>query len=378
MKIWYLDAKAFPADSSFAWVKATIEESHAKGYKVAVHATQLKTAKLALKAGANFLVHSVDDEIIDEEFIKLMLENKATYIPTLLVYRNYIETFTETQQFSVADFNIAHPTPLGSYFDLKTINSEQLDYIQNSEVVLERFKQNLHNTDSICAYNLALLVKRGVNVATGTDAGNIGTFHASSYYDELDAMSKFGLSNLEVLKASTINGAMILNKDKEFGAIEVGKMADLVILEENPIKNLNALKKIVYVIKNGQVHAVDSILSPSPEELVQQQVNGYNARNIDAFLAPYSDSLEIYMFPNTLQQEGKENIKENYIQLFKNAPNLHCEIISRTIHGNTVIDKERVRGILDGKILEAVAIYEIENGKIARVYFLKSIFLDED
>lgn len=113
----------------------------------------------------------------------------------------------------------------------------------------------------------------------------------------------------------------------------------------------------------------------TPEELVQQQLEGYNSLDIDAFMKPFSEDLELYSFPNTLKAKGKEKIKEGYKNFFKAAPNLHCKIINRVVNGNIVIDKERVSGYPDGKTIETLAIYEIENGKIARVYFTKEIIV---
>ena len=116
----------------------------------------------------------------------------------------------------------------------------------------------------------------------------------------------------------------------------------------------------------------------TPEELVQQQVNGYNEGDIEAFMIPYSDSMEIYNFPNELQQKGKKTIAKIYKKMFASVPDLHCEILQRTVHGNVVIDKERITGLPNGKIMEALAIYEIENGKIQRVYFGQALYLDSD
>lgn len=117
----------------------------------------------------------------------------------------------------------------------------------------------------------------------------------------------------------------------------------------------------------------------SPEELVQQQLDGYNARDIDLFLAPYSDSVEIYSFPNRLDAKGKENIRPGYASMFENSPKLHCELVNRIVNGNMVIDRERVTGLLPKKkVLEAVAIYIIENGKIQKVYFPDSIITKEN
>ena len=119
-----------------------------------------------------------------------------------------------------------------------------------------------------------------------------------------------------------------------------------------------------------------SITKLTPEQLVQQQLEGYNALNIEAFMKPYSDSMELYTFPNTLNVKGKDKIKEGYKKFFEAAPNLHCEIINRIVNGNIVIDKERVSGFPDGKTIETMAIYEIEDGKIQRVYFTEEIIVE--
>ena len=107
-----------------------------------------------------------------------------------------------------------------------------------------------------------------------------------------------------------------------------------------------------------------------PEKLVQQQLIAYNARNIDAFLEPYSDDIELYMFPNQLLGKGKNFMRKDYAEMFKNTPNLHCDIKNRTVLGNTVIDHEVVSGFGPNH-LEENPIYELKNDETAKVYFIR-------
>lgn len=109
----------------------------------------------------------------------------------------------------------------------------------------------------------------------------------------------------------------------------------------------------------------------SPEMLVQQQLDGYNARDIEVFLQPYSEDIELYDFPDKLSGKGKENMRINYQSFFESVPDLHCELVNRMILGNTVIDQERVTGFKNGYILEAIAIYKIVDNKIAKVFFIR-------
>lgn len=108
----------------------------------------------------------------------------------------------------------------------------------------------------------------------------------------------------------------------------------------------------------------------TPEQLAQMQLDAYNNGDIDAFLIPYDENVEIYTFPDQLNYKGKENMRKRYSSMFDNIPDLHCELVNRIVEGNTVIDHERVTGLPEGKVLNAIAIYTIENNKIKKVHFI--------
>lgn len=222
--------------------------------------------------------------------------------------------------------------------------------------------------NAISSENLKKLSDAGVLIATGTDAGNIGTLHASSYLNELIAMRKSGMSNWKIIQASTINGAKILNKENEFGTISVGKKANLILLNANPIDDIVNISRIDCVINKGVVFKPETLIEETPVALVQRQLNAYNLRNIEAFLEPYAEDVEIYNYPDKLIEKGKAVMRKNYATMFDKVPNLHCELLGRIVQGNIVIDKERVQ--FGKEIVEAVAMYHIENNKIKKVYFV--------
>lgn len=372
IKIWYIAAAdglgiETSARKNLPIVKAIIDEAHKNNLKVAVHATERITAQLAVENGADFLVHFIDDEILKDDFVQLMKKNKTVLIPTLIVSSGYNNTFSQNLIFSEHELKNADPYQLGSLLNLKYLADTILvnNYKNRSLAKKSRNKKS----DSISMVNIKILSDAGILLATGTDAGNIGTMHASSYLAELKAMQKSGMSNWKILTASTLNGAKILGKENEFGTIAVGKKANLVLLNANPIDNLENITKINRVINSGLVLNPEDLVKDSPADLAQRQLNAYNLRNIDAFLEPYANDVEVYQYPNTLQFKGKEMMRKNYAPMFDKTPNLHCELVGRMVHGNVVIDKERVQ-FLD-KIVEAIVIYHIENGKIRKVYFVR-------
>jgi hypothetical protein len=106
------------------------------------------------------------------------------------------------------------------------------------------------------------------------------------------------------------------------------------------------------------------------ENLAQQQLDGYNNRDIEAFLVPYADSVEVYQFPNKLLYKGKTTMRKEYEPMFANTIDLHCTITNRMVLGNKVIDEESVLFNKAKPPFKAIAIYVIENDKIAKVFFM--------
>jgi imidazolonepropionase-like amidohydrolase len=374
IKIWYIAGRdgldvETSARKNLPIVKAIIEEAHKNNLKVAIHATQRITAQLAVENGCDILVHSIDDEVIKDDFIQLLKKNKTILCPTLIVHDGYGNTFGQKINFSKHELLKADPIQLGTLLDLKHISDTLLvnKYKNRSNSKEKVAKANESN--AIILENLKKLSDAGVVIATGTDAGNIGTLHASSYLNELIAMRKSGMSNWQIIQASTINGAKILNKESEFGTVTVGKKANMILLNANPIDSIENIAKIFRVINKGVVFSPDTLIEETPTALAQRQLNAYNCRNIDAFLEPYADDVEIYTFPDKFLYKGKEEMQKKYSKMFEDTPNLHCELLGRTVQGNVVIDKERVQ--FNDKIIEAVAIYHIENNKIKKVYFIR-------
>lgn len=370
IKIWYIASPAIPAEETFPIVKHIAQLAHDNNLKLAVHATQLNTATLAVKAGADILVHSVDDKEVTEEFAQLLTNNNVTYIPTLIVSKNYFTTFIGMPRNHAQDLNFANPKTYRSLTDVQRYTKETIP------AGLKRFQGNIDGflkyydaNTTLMRKNLKFLQDRGVNIATGTDAGNIGTMHASSYIQEIEAMEKGGLTNMQLLQAATINAAKGFGLDDRLGSLTEGKIADIVVLEENPITTIQNLNTIESIIKDGTVLKTSDIIKETPEQIVQRQVNAYNARDIDTFLEVYADDIEIFNFPNEPGSKGKEMLRGRFSKMFERVPNLYCEIKKRIVIGNKVIDREHIR--FGDQYSDVVAIYEIEDGRIAKVTFLR-------
>ena len=116
-------------------------------------------------------------------------------------------------------------------------------------------------------------------------------------------------------------------------------------------------------------NSTDTLKKETAEELVQRQLDAYNARDIEAFMATYSTDITLYSFPETITTKGHEQLRKKYTEMFENTPDLYCDLKKRMVIANKVIDHEYVRK--NGNYINAVAIYEIQNGLIVKVTFIK-------
>jgi len=253
IKIGYIVSGTSNVDSLarlyFPLVKAAIDEAHTAGLKVAVHTFQTGTAQLAVEAGADRLVHTPFDKPVTPELIRLLKENSVVVASSIVIFRNYNSVMGQYYRPSKSDLKYAHPDPIQSIQELNKLPDTAL--LGNLKRAVEQGAAQAKISDSLLRANLAKLVAEGVKVSTATDAGNIGTQHVAAYYDELMAMQQSGLDMWKLLESSTINGARAVGKENEFGSIEVGKRADLLVISKNPLKNPENWQFIDWVIMRG-------------------------------------------------------------------------------------------------------------------------------
>jgi imidazolonepropionase-like amidohydrolase len=105
--------------------------------------------------------------------------------------------------------------------------------------------------------NLKRVYEAGIPIAVATDAGNPGTLHGISIYDEMEAMQRAGIPAGEILVMGTKIGAQTMGRGNDFGTLEPGKMADLIVLEKDPSGHIANLRSITHVMRGGLMRPVD-------------------------------------------------------------------------------------------------------------------------
>ncbi len=114
-------------------------------------------------------------------------------------------------------------------------------------------------------------------------------------------------------------------------------------------------------------------ISMTTEQIVQQNLEAYNRRDIETFMASFSPDVAIYNFAEqTPSTVGLEAVRKRYQDLFQQSPNLHSTILKRIVFENKVIDHESIIGRLGSKdILEIIMIYEVKDQKIFKMTVIR-------
>jgi imidazolonepropionase-like amidohydrolase len=248
IKVWYIHRKGDDLAAQEAIVRAAAEEAHAAGIRLAVHATELTVAKSALRAGADYLVHSVVDAPVDDEFIALAKTRNAIYCPTIFVMSSYEMALSNQWVATDAEKRLADPEILAAMHDLDKIPKAKIP----PRVAQLIEKHPAIRTAPAIPANLKKVWDAGITVAMGTDAGNIGTLHGPSVFREMELMVQAGLTPLQVLRSATVNGAKVMGLERNAGVIAPGRLADLVVLDADPLADIGNASRIHAVIKDGR------------------------------------------------------------------------------------------------------------------------------
>lgn len=188
------------------------------------------------------------------------VKNHTWQCPTLVVRQAFVmmndSSFINdkrTQYISKADLDRWKPQSDLRHKDLTT------EETKNRMVRLQEESKNVYR-----------MKMAGVGILAGTDLGNPFIFPGFSLHDELALLVKAGLSPFEALQTATINPAVFFGMEDSLGTVEKGKIADLILLDANPLKNINNTKKIYAVIVNGKLlrrSDLDNLLSMASEQV---------------------------------------------------------------------------------------------------------------
>lgn len=193
-------------------IKAIVETARDYGYKVAAHCHGAEAMKRAIKAGVNSIEHGT---FLDDEVIQLMKKNGTYLVPTITAGRAVADSA------KIPDYYPALVTPKALAIGPK---------IQST---------------------FSKAWKAGVKIAFGTDAG---VFAHGKNWMEFVYMTEVGMPPLEAIHSATVSAASLLGMSDSIGSIDVGKFADIIAVDGDPLTDIKAMGKVKFVMKDGVVY----------------------------------------------------------------------------------------------------------------------------
>jgi imidazolonepropionase-like amidohydrolase len=190
--------------------KALVDETHRMGHKVASHAMGRDGIQAALEAGVDSIEHGYG---LDEELMDLMVKRGVYWCPTI-----YVGVY-------VAEGRAAAGAPIW-----KTMVD-------------------------LTAKAFALAVKKGVKISYGTDAG--GYAWTEPQARDFTYMVKYGQSPMQAIQSATTVAAALLGMQDKLGVVEAGKLADIVAVDADPLRDISVLEHMKFVMKAGVVYRND-------------------------------------------------------------------------------------------------------------------------
>jgi len=192
-------------------LKEVVDTAHGLGRKVASHAHAAEGINAALRAGVDSIEHG---SYADKESIKLFKKTGAYLVPTLM----------------------AGDTVVG--------------LAKNTNFMSEAIKAKAIRVGADMTENFINSFKAGVKIAYGTDSGV--SPHGNNGREAV-LMSQAGMKNSDILKSATVHTADLIGLSDTLGTLEEGKIADIVAYNTSPLKDINALLNVNFVMKDGKV-----------------------------------------------------------------------------------------------------------------------------
>lgn len=204
------------------------------GIPLAVHIFYLQDTKDLLRAGADYIAHSVRDSVVDDELITLMQERDVCYTPTFTrelstyVYESEPAFFSDPFFLAMAEPDV-----------LTTLREPERQARMAQNAVAQQYKAAL----PVAMANLKRLSDAGVRIAMGTDSGPAARFQGYFEHLEMWMMQDAGMTPMQIIVSATGDAAACMNLN-DTGTLEVGKWADLLVLSEDPLADIRNTRSI--------------------------------------------------------------------------------------------------------------------------------------
>lgn len=225
--------------------RAIVEEAHKAGVKVHAHLYDPDAIRSAINAGVDVFQHvgSARNPAYAEE---LVAEIAHKNIPVVQTISHRIWVYPATVQFPERLYDPIYKKDMPADFYAEFLQS------------IENFHRRSYFSDigreiRNSAQSASQFIDAGAFMGVGTDAASPLNMHTEAMWREMSALVESGMTPIQVISAATKTNAEIVGLGEKLGTIEVGKLADIIIVDGDPLRNIEVLDYVEIVIKDGGV-----------------------------------------------------------------------------------------------------------------------------
>lgn len=236
-------------------VRAAIDAAHEGGRRAAVRVRYLVTARAAVLAGADAILHGPEDAPLDDSLLAEMKRRGVVYATSFLSFEAFSEVVRQEIALSEPEKRFGDPEVIRSWDEVRKLPADHFpdpDFFPDID------------PSPMLAQNLRRARDAGLTLAAGSTAGNIGVLLGPSIHREFELLVRAGLTPGEVLLAATRGGAALLGRSADLGTLAPGKLADFLVLDADPLKDVANLARISSVVKGGAALDPAALVPPPP------------------------------------------------------------------------------------------------------------------
>ena len=225
--------------------RAIVNEAHAAGVKVHAHLYDPDAIRDAIDAGVDVFQHvgSARNPAYDEE---LVMEIAHKSIPVVQTISHRIWVYPATVEFPERLYDPIYKKDMPADFYAEFLRSVE-NFHRRS--YFDEIGREIRNSKQ----SASQFIDAGAFMGVGTDAASPLNMHTEAMWREMSALVESGMTPIQAISSATKTNAEIIGLEDRIGTIEVGKLADIIIVDGNPLRNIEVLDQVEIVIKDGGV-----------------------------------------------------------------------------------------------------------------------------
>ena len=233
--------------------KVVTEEAHKKGIKVTGHGEGDAKILMKIQNGQDGIEHNVNGNNV--ELVEQLVAHHTWVDPTPVIQQIGIDVYRWPMIVDNAHFKALTPPDLYNYVRNSVLEPDKVPYFRGG-MDPERITPQLQQIKAVTMPAYRLLV--------GTDSGTPLNYHTDSTRQEMSLLVRAGIPAMKVIGFATKDSAEYLNTSTTLGTLEAGKLADIIVVDGNPLVDMEALKYVVVVVKDGTQYKVPAQRGPRP------------------------------------------------------------------------------------------------------------------